>query len=169
MVLPAARDYEAVRRVTGAAAAQRRLFGTIAARTVVNTNQPLLVLACCGGLLLAAGCAPKQEAAKPVGDLMDDRVALDGLLMKCNQPPGDAADVSCGNAHIASERLARQAEAAQEAKRAQEFERNREKLREADEQRRQTEEARKVDAYHLPVVPVEPPPASGEPVKPDQH
>jgi hypothetical protein len=94
-----------------------------------------------------------------VTDLMEDRVMLDGVLMKCNQNHAKArTDSDCVNARIAIERLASQSEPAEEAKRAEEFERNREQLRLAQEKQRQEQEAKnpKVDAYHLPVVPVVP-------------
>jgi hypothetical protein len=106
-----------------------------------------------------------------VTDLMEDRVTLDGVLMKCNQNASKArTDENCLNARIAIDRLASQSEPAEDAKRAAEFERSREQLRLAQEKKRQEEEAKnpKVDAYHLPLVPVEaaePPPApppSGE-------
>jgi hypothetical protein len=97
-----------------------------------------------------------------VADLMEDRVTLDGVLMKCNQNPAKArTDTDCLNARIAIERLASQSDPAEEAKRTEEFERSREKLRQAQDKQRQEQEAQtKVDAYHLPLVPVEPPPAS---------
>ena len=96
-----------------------------------------------------------------VTDLMEDRVSLDGVLMKCNRNESKArTDTECLNARIAIERLANQREPAEEAKRGAEFERSREQLRLAQEKQRQEEEAKnpKVDAYHLPLVPVEPPP-----------
>jgi type IV secretory pathway VirB10-like protein len=96
-----------------------------------------------------------------VTDLMEDRVMLDGVLMKCNQNASRArTDENCVNARIAIERLASQSEPAEEAKRAAEFERSREQLRMAQEKQRQEEAAKnpKVDAYHLPLVPVEPTP-----------
>lgn len=86
---------------------------------------------------------------------------LDGVLMKCNQNQSKArGDTECINARIAIERLATQNEPAQEAKRAEEFERSREQLRLAQEKQRREEEAKKpkMDAYHLPLVPVESPP-----------
>jgi hypothetical protein len=98
-----------------------------------------------------------------VADLMEDRVTLDGVLMKCNQNAAKArTDSDCLNARIAIERLARQRDPAEEAKRTEEFERSREKLRQTQDKQRQEQEAQtKVDAYHLPLVPVEPtPPAS---------
>jgi hypothetical protein len=98
-----------------------------------------------------------------VADLMEDRVTLDGVLMKCNQNPAKArTDSDCLNARIAIERLASQSDPVEEAKRTEEFERSREKLRQAQDRQRQEQEAQtKVDAYHLPLVPVEPaPPAS---------
>ena len=98
-----------------------------------------------------------------VSDLMEDRVTLDGVLMKCNQNPAKArTDSDCLNARIAIERLASRSDPAEEAKRTEEFERSREKLRQVQDKQRQEQEAQtKVDAYHLPLVPVEPvPPAS---------
>lgn len=88
---------------------------------------------------------------------------LDGVLMKCNQAPSKArTDSDCINARIAIERLASKNEPAEEAKRAEDFERSREQLRQAQEKQRLVEEAKKpkMDAYHLPLVPVEPPPAA---------
>jgi len=95
-----------------------------------------------------------------VADLMEDRVTLDGVLMKCNQNATKArTDSDCLNARIAIERLASQSDPAEEAKRTEEFERSRDKLRQAQDKQRQEQEAQtKVDAYHLPLVPVEPPP-----------
>jgi uncharacterized protein YaiL (DUF2058 family) len=95
-----------------------------------------------------------------VTDLMEDRVVLDGVLMKCNQQPTKArTDADCLNARIAIDRLASQREPVDEAKRTEEFERSREKLRSTQDKLRQEQEAKsKVDAYHLPLVPVDQPP-----------
>jgi hypothetical protein len=96
-----------------------------------------------------------------VTELMEDRVTLDGVLMKCNQNQARArTDADCQSARIAIERLASQHEPAEEAKRAEQFERSREQLRLAQDKQRQEQEAKnpKPDAYHLPVIPVEPPP-----------
>jgi hypothetical protein len=100
-----------------------------------------------------------------VTDLMEDRVTLDGVLMKCNQNPAKAqGDTDCINARIAIERLASENEPAEEAKRREEFERSREQLRMVQDKLRQEQEAKtKVDAYHLPLVPVEPPAAPPPP------
>ena len=92
---------------------------------------------------------------------------LDGVLMKCNQSASKArTDENCLNARIAIERLANQSEPAEEAKRAAEFERSREQLRLSQEKQRQAEEAKnpKVDAYHLPLVPVDPAPPPPPPI-----
>jgi hypothetical protein len=63
------------------------------------------------------------------------------------------------NARIAIDRLANRSDPAEDAKRAQEFERSREQLRLSQEKQRQEQEAKsKVDAYHLPLVPVDPTP-----------
>jgi len=103
-----------------------------------------------------------------VSDFMDDRVKLDGVIMKCNEDPGRArSDSDCANARIAIERLASQNEAAREAKREEDFERSREQLRTMQDRQRQEQEAKtRVDAYHLPLVPVEPSPPPKDPQSP---
>jgi hypothetical protein len=89
---------------------------------------------------------------------MEDRVALDGVLMKCNKDPSKARnDSDCLNARIAIGRLASRSDPADDAKHAEEFEKSREQLRMAQDKLRQEHESKtKVDAYHLPLVPVEP-------------
>jgi len=90
---------------------------------------------------------------------MEDRVSLDGIMMKCNQNPAKLEDsAECENARIASDRLASQtADPTVEKKRQEEFEKAREKLRGEQDKLRQEQEAKtKVDAYSLPVVPVNP-------------
>ncbi len=92
---------------------------------------------------------------------MEDRVTLDGVLLKCDQgTPKTRNSQECLNARIAIERLAQQqVDPAVEEKRKQEFEHTREQLRVTQEKLRQEQEAKtKVDAYSLPVVPVDPPP-----------
>jgi hypothetical protein len=117
--------------------------------------------AACAGLVAAilgsAGCAPKRIPPMTVQDLMEDRVTLDGVLLKCNEHPDKVQNVSdCLNARVAVERLAKDVDPAEEARRTAEFERSREKLRLAQEKVRQDQEAKtKVDAYNLPLVPVE--------------
>jgi hypothetical protein len=110
----------------------------------------------------AAGCKPPRVPPATVTDLMEDRVTLDGIVMKCNNNPRMAkTDVECENARIAIARLAARNEADDTAKREEEFERKREELRLAQEKERAAKaSAPKVDAYHLPLVPVEPPAAS---------
>jgi hypothetical protein len=101
-----------------------------------------------------------------VADLMEDRVTLDGVLMKCNRDPNKArTDAECLNARIAIERLAKDVDPAVEEKRKVEFERTREQLRLTQEKLRQEQETKKkVDPYTLPVVPVDPAqPPPGEP------
>jgi hypothetical protein len=100
-----------------------------------------------------------------IADLMEDRVTLDGVLMKCNENPAKARnDSDCLNARIAIERLAQDVDPAEEAKRNAEFEKSREKLRVAQEKARQEQEAKtKVDAYDLPLVPVDSAPATPPP------
>jgi outer membrane murein-binding lipoprotein Lpp len=98
-----------------------------------------------------------------VQDLMEDRVTLDGVLLKCNEHPDKVRnEIDCLNARVAIERLAKDVDPAEEARRAAEFERSREKLRLAQERVRQDQEAKtKVDAYNLPLVPVESATAGG--------
>ncbi len=102
-----------------------------------------------------------------VEDLMEDRVTLDGVLLKCDQSPPKARDSDCLNARIAVERLAKDHEhdPAEDKKHEEEFERRREELRVAQEKLRRDQEAKtKVDAYSLPVVPVDPvQPAKSDP------
>lgn len=125
------------------------------------------IIACgwlCASLLAIAGCEPKRIPPMTVTDLMEDRVTLDGVLMKCNQNPAKARnDSDCLNARIAIERLAKDVDPAEETKRREEFERSREQLRMAQEKARAEQEAKaKVDPYNLPVLPVDSPaPNSG--------
>ena len=103
-------------------------------------------------------CSPRRIPPLGVTDLMDDRVVLDGVLLKCNDDPAKAHyEQECVNARIAIERLASRTDPAEEARRQQEFERSREQLRMAQEKLREEQEAKnKVDPYHLPVLPVDP-------------
>ena len=133
---------------------------------MVTSIKLKVALGCLFALVLGlAACTPRQAPAMTVADLMEDRVTLDGVLMKCNQNPSQArADADCLNARIAIERLANQSESAEQAKRTAEFERSRDQLRSAQDKLRQEEEAKtKVDAYHLPLVPVDPPPPEATP------
>jgi hypothetical protein len=94
-----------------------------------------------------------------VADLMEDRVLLDGVLMKCNSDPAKGRSSSdCLNARIAIERLAAaRVDPAEQAKRAEEFERSREQLRLIEEKKREEQQSKsKIDAYHLPVIPEQP-------------
>lgn len=122
--------------------------------------------ACAGlaaALLASGGCSPKRVPPMSVQDLMEDRVTLDGVLLKCNEHPDKVAnEIDCLNARVAVERLAKDVDPAEESRRNAEFERSREKLRLAQEKVRQDQEAKtKVDAYNLPVVPVESAPTGG--------
>jgi hypothetical protein len=120
-------------------------------------------------VLMAAGCSPRRIPPVTVSDLMEDRVALDGVLMKCNREPAKARQESdCMNARIAVERLAARIDPEAEAKKLEEFEKSREQLRAAEDKKRQDAESKKpkVDAYSLPVIPVEPPPPPKNPQSP---
>jgi hypothetical protein len=122
---------------------------------------------CLGAVILAtAACSPRRIPPTTVNDLMEDRVMLDGVLLKCNQNQSKSrTDSDCLNARIAIERLASQSEPAKEAKRTEEFEHSREQLRLRQEKLRQEREAKtKVDVYQLPLVPVEPTPPPAPPL-----
>jgi hypothetical protein len=119
-------------------------------------------------ILAVAGCGPRRIPPMTVTELMEDRVTLDGVLMKCNQNQSKArTDSDCLNARIAIGRLASQNESDVEAKRSAEFERTREQLRLIQDKQRQAQEAKnpKVDAYHLPLVPVETTPRESSPAR----
>ncbi len=93
---------------------------------------------------------------------MEDRVTLDGIMMKCNQDPAKMSGTEdCEKARIAIDRLSSQeVDPTVDKKHQEEFERAREQLRLAQDKQRQEQEAKtKVDAYSLPVVPVNPQPA----------
>jgi hypothetical protein len=125
--------------------------------SVANTS--IIVRGClCAAVLVAAACSPRHIPPMTVSDLMEDRVTLDGVLLKCNQNPVKSrSDSDCVNARIAIERLASQIDPAVEAKRIEDFERRREQLRMTQDKLRQDQEAKtKVDAYHLPLAPEEP-------------
>jgi hypothetical protein len=108
-----------------------------------------------------AACSPPPVHHLSVEDLLEDRVMLDGVLLKCNQDSGKARnDADCDNARIAVERLASEQERAEETKRRDEFEHSREQLRLAQEKQRDMAAKPKLDGYSLPVVPVDPPPAA---------
>ncbi len=111
--------------------------------------------------VLASACEPRRIPPMTVSDLVEDRVLLDGVLMKCNRDPGTVRSNSdCANARIAIERLAARVDPAAEAKRVEDFEKRREQLRMLQDRQRQEQEAKnpKLDAYHLPVIAVEPAP-----------
>lgn len=101
---------------------------------------------------------------------MEDRVTLDGILLKCNENPAARNSSDCQNARIATERLAVQnVDPAAEKKRQEEFEHAREQLRVTQEKARREQEAKtKVDPYTLPLVPdpstAAPPKADAPPV-----
>jgi hypothetical protein len=113
----------------------------------------------CAAVIAVLGCAPRRIPPLTVEDLMEDRVTLDGVLLKCDQDPTKVRNPSdCENARIANERLASQRVDPEVEKRRQaDFEKAREQLRVAQDKVRQEQEAKtKVDAYTLPVVPVDP-------------
>jgi hypothetical protein len=133
-------------------------------------NKIIVACGCLGAVILATtGCSPRRIPPMTVADLMEDRVMLDGVLMKCNQDQSRArTDSDCLNARIAIERLASQSDPAKEAKHMEDFERSRDQLRmNQDKQRKEQEAKTKVDAYHLPLVPVDPAPPAPPTHSPD--
>lgn len=115
---------------------------------------------CAAFLAAVAGCQPRKIPTMTVEDLMEDRVTLDGVLLKCGENSAKVRNsTECLNARIAIERLAKDKEVDPSIaqKRQEEFERSRERLRLAQEKQREAEEAKsKVDPYSLPVLPADP-------------
>jgi hypothetical protein len=116
------------------------------------SNKSIIAFGCLTAVTLCmAACSPKRIPPMTVSDLMEDRVALDGVLMKCNQNPAKARTNSdCLNARIAIDRLASKDAPAEQ------------------EKQRQEQEAKKpkVDVYNMPLVPVEPAPPPKDPQPP---
>jgi hypothetical protein len=113
----------------------------------------------CFAIVAVLGCAPHRIPPLSVEELMEDRVTLDGVLMKCDQDPSKVRNpADCENARIANERLANQhIDPDVEKRREAGFEKAREQRRLAQEKLRAEQEAKtKVDAYTLPLVPDEP-------------
>jgi len=162
---------QVVRRVT----TMGPLDGPFWVTLLVGSYMPISIksMIACGCIaavaMLTAACEPRRIPPMTVSDLMEDRVLLDGVLMKCNREPGKARSNSdCVNARIAIERLATRVDPAADAKRVEDFEKSREQLRMLQDKQRQEQEAKnpKVDAYHLPVIPVEPAPRPKDPQSP---
>jgi hypothetical protein len=113
----------------------------------------------CVAIVAVSACAPRRTPPVTVEELMEDRVTLDGVLMKCDQDPSKVRNpADCENARIATERLANQPiDPEVEKRREADFEKARGQRRLAQEKLREEQEAKtKVDAYTLPLVPVEP-------------
>ena len=162
---------QAVRRVPTMGSPDGAFWVTL----LVGSYMPISIksMIACGCIaavaLLSVACEPRRIPPMTVSDLLEDRVLLDGVLMKCNRDPGNARSNSdCINARIAIERLAARTDPAAEAKRVEDFEKRREQLRAVQDQQRQEQEAKKpkVDVYNMPVVPVEPAPPPKEPQPP---
>jgi hypothetical protein len=134
-----------------------------------SSIKSIIVCSCIAAVaVLTAACEPRHIPATTVADLMEDRVLLDGILMKCGDPGKARSNSDCINARIAVERLAARVDPAVEAKRAENFEKSREQLRAQQDRQRQEREAKKpkLDVYSLPVIPVEPAPAPKDPQPP---
>lgn len=161
---------QVVRRVTTKGSLEAPFWVTLLLGSYMRISIKSMIICGCvaAAVVSTAACSPRRIPPMTVADLMEDRVALDGVLMKCNRDPGKASrDSDCLNARIAIERLAAQVDPAVEAKRAEDFERSREQLRLTEDKKRQEQESKaKVDAYHLPVIPVEPTPPAKDPQSP---
>ena len=161
---------QAVRHVTTKGSLDGPFWVTLLVGNYMRISIKSMTVGAClaAVVLLATACSPRRIPPLTVADLMEDRVLLDGVLMKCNRDPGKARTSSdCLNARIAIERLAARIDPAEEAKRVEDFERSREQLRLAEAKKRQELESKtKVDAYHLPVMPVEPTPPPKNPQAP---
>ena len=132
----------------------------------MKTSTQIPVTRVLGALALVAGAACSQHQPNPptVQDLLDDRVQLDGVLLKCNERQGSTNHTDCVNARIAATKISTLHDEQKAAQRSQDFERRRDQLRQQQERERQHQDAQtKVDAYHLPVVPVDPPKDSSQP------
>jgi len=165
-VIEVTKHRRVVRCITGERPAPTRRLYTIAEEHLMQTHlRYFIVCAAIGAVIVGVACSPKRVPPMTVADLMEDRVTLDGVLMKCNEDPIKArSNADCLNARVAIERLANQADPAEEAKRNAEFERNRERLRLEQDRARQEQEAKsKVDPYNLPVVPVDAAPTAAAP------
>ncbi len=110
-----------------------------------------------GALLAVTACSPVHVPAPTLSDMLEDRVLLDGIILKCNSDLDMSRnDPQCATARTALARIAADTEAAERAARQADFERRREQLRQAEERQRRAEEAaNKVDPYTLPVVPLD--------------
>lgn len=82
-----------------------------------------------------AACAPKPEP-RTVLDFMEDGIARDGVLLRCNQNrDATLADVECANARRASATIALEAERARESTLARESEDKLVALRQREDRR----------------------------------
>jgi hypothetical protein len=159
---------QVVRRVTPMGSFDGSFWVTLLVGSYMpNSIKSMVACSCIAAVAVLTACEPRHIPAMTVSDLMEDRVLLDGVLMKCNDPSKARSNPDCVNARIASERLAARVDPATEAKRAEEFEKRREQLRAQQDRQRQEQEARKpkVDVYTMPVIPVEtaPPPKDPQP------
>jgi hypothetical protein len=161
---------QVVRRVTTKGLPDGAFWVTLLLGSYMRISLKSMICFGCltGAMLCTAACSPRRIPAMTVADLMEDRVLLDGVLMKCNSDPAKARSSSdCLNARIAIERLAARVDPAEQAKRAEEFERSREQLRLSEEKKREEQQSKsKIDAYHLPVIPEQPLPPTKDPQSP---
>jgi hypothetical protein len=165
-----ARICQVVRRVTAEEPLGAPFWVTLQLGSYMPMSmKSMFACGCIAAVALLTACSPRRIPPVTVADLMEDRVALDGILMKCNRDPAKASrDSDCMNARIAVERLAARIDPAVEAKKVEDFEKSREQLRAAEDKKRQEQQSKTkvVDGYHLPVIPVEPTPPPKDPQSP---
>jgi len=92
---------QVVRCVTAAGRVAAAFLSTIAnGKLYANFIQINLACGCLGAVIVGlAACSPRRIPPTSVTDLMENRVMLDGVLMKCNQNPSKArTDSDCMNA-----------------------------------------------------------------------
>jgi hypothetical protein len=157
---------QAVRRVTTRGSPDGAFWVTLLVGSYMPISiKSMITCGCLAAAVLTSACSPRRIPPMTVSDLLEDRVLLDGVLMKCNRDPGTARSSSdCMNARIAIERLAARTDPAADAKRTEDFEKRREQLRALQDKQRQEQEAKKpkFDVYSMPVIPVEPAPPPKE-------
>ncbi len=111
-------------------------------------------------IALVAACGAPPPPPHTVAELADDPELLQGIVARCASEPRASADVECGNARLAVERLAAAEDARRSSERGAAFERQREQRRERDEQKqRAAEQSGQFDPYSSPVSADKPPEA----------
>ena len=107
-----------------------------------------------------AGCGAPKPLPHTVNELVDDRVLLQGIIVRCAADKRAAdADVECTNARLAVERIGAEEDSRHSAERGAAFDQQREQHRVQEEQRRRAAEHAQAtfDPYSSPVTGDKPP------------